>query len=152
MKTKFAIGCLVQWYEIEIVGEYVESLKQALNHYTDDELLVDFTFNINQMLEKVDESQTSIETLVNKFTEMMEERDRAELTDVFKPIFRPPAWKMSSASIKAAKDVGIDILTLSPYDNSNRKLYLKYLQENIKIDADGQGTIKTLKELSIVNP
>ena len=73
MKTKFAIGCLVQWYEIEIVGEYVESLKRALNHYKDDELLVDFTFNINQMLEKVDESQTSIETLVNKFTDMMDD-------------------------------------------------------------------------------
>ena len=73
MKTKFAIGCLVQWYEIEIVDEYIESLKQSLNHYSDDELLVDFTFNINQMLEKVDESQTSIETLVNKFTDMMDD-------------------------------------------------------------------------------
>ena len=73
MKTKFGIGCLVQWYEIEIVNEYIESLKQALNHYNDDELLVDFTFNVNQMLEKVDESQTSIETLVNKFTHMMNE-------------------------------------------------------------------------------
>ena len=71
MKTKFAIGCLVQWYEIEIVGEYVESLKQALTD--DDEVMVDFTFNINQMLEKVDESQTSIETLVNKFTNMMDD-------------------------------------------------------------------------------
>ena len=30
MNNKFAIGCLVQWYEIEIVGEYIESLKQAL--------------------------------------------------------------------------------------------------------------------------
>ena len=53
MKTKFGIGCLVQWYEIEIVNEYIESLKQALNHFNDNELLIDFTFNINQMLEKV---------------------------------------------------------------------------------------------------
>ena len=38
LNNKFAIGCLVQWYEIEIVGEYIESLKQALNHIdnTDD--------------------------------------------------------------------------------------------------------------------
>ena len=71
MKTKFAIGCLVQWYEIDMVGEYIDSLKDALNHYNDDELLIDFTFNINQMLERVDESQTSIETIVNKFTDMM---------------------------------------------------------------------------------
>ena len=30
IKNKFAIGCLVQWYEIEIVGEYIDSLIQAL--------------------------------------------------------------------------------------------------------------------------
>ena len=29
MKTKFAIGCLVQWYEVDIIGEYVDSLKEA---------------------------------------------------------------------------------------------------------------------------
>ena len=29
MKTKFAIGCLVQWYECDIIEEYVESLKDA---------------------------------------------------------------------------------------------------------------------------
>lgn len=23
MKTKFAIGCLVQWYEVEILNEYI---------------------------------------------------------------------------------------------------------------------------------
>ena len=30
MKTKFAIGCLVQWYEVEIVEEYMRSLELAL--------------------------------------------------------------------------------------------------------------------------
>ncbi len=36
-------------------------------------------------------------------------------------------------------------------DDANRRLYLKYLQEKIEIDADGNGTIKTLKELSNSN-
>ena len=27
LKNKFAIGCLVQWYEIEIIEEYLQSLK-----------------------------------------------------------------------------------------------------------------------------
>ena len=40
MKTKFAIGCLVQWYEIEIVGEYIESLKQSLKHQDDKNIIV----------------------------------------------------------------------------------------------------------------
>ena len=30
LKNKYAIGCLVQWYEIEIFEEYLESLKNAL--------------------------------------------------------------------------------------------------------------------------
>ena len=73
MRTKFAIGCLVQWYEIEIIGDYIESLKQSLNYYNDDELMVDFTFNINQNLEQLDEKQISIEEIVNKFTSMMDD-------------------------------------------------------------------------------
>tara|TARA_R100000152_G_C6780265_1_gene212814 strand:+ start:720 stop:1718 length:999 start_codon:yes stop_codon:yes gene_type:complete len=73
MQTKFAIGCLVQWYEIEIIGEYIESLKQSLNYYNDDELIVDFTLNINQNLEQLDEKQISIEEIVNKFTDMMDD-------------------------------------------------------------------------------
>jgi hypothetical protein len=28
MKTKFAIGCLVQWYECDIIEEYVERSKK----------------------------------------------------------------------------------------------------------------------------
>ena len=51
MKTKFAIGCLVQWYEVDIIGEYIETLKEAIDAY-DGEVLVDFTICVNQDLEK----------------------------------------------------------------------------------------------------
>ncbi len=51
MKTKFAIGCLVQWYECDIIEEYVESLKDAINSY-DGEVLVDFIICTNQNLEQ----------------------------------------------------------------------------------------------------
>lgn len=50
-KTVFAIGCLVQWYEVDIIGEYIETLKEAINHY-DGEVVVDFTISGNQELEK----------------------------------------------------------------------------------------------------
>ena len=53
MKTKFAIGCLVQWYEIEIIEEYIESLKDAVDVY-DGEVLLDFTFITCQELEKIE--------------------------------------------------------------------------------------------------
>lgn len=51
MKTKFAIGCLVQWYECDIIEEYAESLKDALDMY-DGNVLVDFVICANQDLEK----------------------------------------------------------------------------------------------------
>ena len=50
MSTKFAIGCLIQWYECDVIGEYIESLKDALNEYKG-EVLVDFTVCANQDLE-----------------------------------------------------------------------------------------------------
>ena len=51
MKTKFAIGCLVQWYECDIIEEYVNSLKDALKEY-EGEVIVDFTIITNEDLEK----------------------------------------------------------------------------------------------------
>lgn len=51
MKTKFAIGCLVQWYESKIFLEYLSTLKSAINLY-DGEVIVDITLSVNQDLEK----------------------------------------------------------------------------------------------------
>ena len=39
--TKFAIGCLVQWYEVNIIDEYIDSLKDSLEFY-DGDVYVDF--------------------------------------------------------------------------------------------------------------
>jgi hypothetical protein len=50
-KTKFAIGCLVQWYEVEMIIEYIETLNEAINEYEGD-VLVDVTLVMNQDLEK----------------------------------------------------------------------------------------------------
>ena len=51
MKTKFAIGCLIQWYECDMVSEYIESLQTAIDSYGGD-VVVDFTICLNQDLEK----------------------------------------------------------------------------------------------------
>ena len=51
MKTKFAIGCLVQWYECDIIEEYLDSLTDAINAY-DGEIMIDFYISKNQDLEK----------------------------------------------------------------------------------------------------
>ena len=54
MKTKFAIGCLVQWYECDIVEEYIESLKEAIEEYGTPRVDVEvhFTVSMSQKLEK----------------------------------------------------------------------------------------------------
>ena len=72
MKTKFAIGCLVQWYEIEMVGEYINSLKKSLVD-TKDNVIVDFTFNINQKLEKIDPKLAKMDDLINKFKSLIKD-------------------------------------------------------------------------------
>ena len=50
-KTKFAIGCLIQWYEVDIIGEYIETLKEAIEHY-DGDVIATFTVDASGNLEK----------------------------------------------------------------------------------------------------
>lgn len=51
MKTKFAIGCLVQWYEADIIEEYFSSLHEAVYAY-EGEVGVDILLTTNQKLEQ----------------------------------------------------------------------------------------------------
>lgn len=56
MKTKIAIGCLVQWYEIDIIPEYIQSLKEAVTYYdSDSDIWIDFRISLNEQLEKCTE-------------------------------------------------------------------------------------------------
>ena len=47
MKTKFAIGCLIQWYEVDVIKEYTDSLRDAVDYY-DGTIKIDFTIVTNQ--------------------------------------------------------------------------------------------------------
>ena len=54
INNKIAIGCLVQWYEIELIGEYVQSVRNALDIIDNKEnVIVHFTLVTNQDLEKI---------------------------------------------------------------------------------------------------
>lgn len=59
-----------------------------------------------------------------KFKLMFEIVDRAGLSETFKPVFRPPAWRMSPSAIKVSNDVGIKTLALSPKDYA-KQVYSK---------------------------
>ncbi len=75
IKNTFAIGCLVQWYEIEIIGEYIQSLKDAIGEVENKKnIIVDFTFVTNQDLEKIDDEH-EINSLRFKFQSMVKDFD-----------------------------------------------------------------------------
>ena len=47
MNNKIAIGCLIQWYEIELIPLYLESVKQSLDHIENKEnIIVDLYFSL----------------------------------------------------------------------------------------------------------
>ena len=65
LNNKFAIGCLVQWYEIEIFEEYLESLMNSLKEIDNKEnVIVDIFFNMAQNLETIDENQITIKEIL----------------------------------------------------------------------------------------
>ena len=71
MKTTFAIGCLVQWYEIEILPEYIDSLLGAVNAYDKDKVLIDLKLIINQDLERLD-SPGKLDYILSQFNQQLE--------------------------------------------------------------------------------
>ena len=59
-KTKFAIGCLVQWYEVEIINEYLDTLKESIQEY-DGDVVIDVTLVLNQDLENTSLGESEFE-------------------------------------------------------------------------------------------
>ena len=71
-KNKIAIGCLVQWYEIKLIEEYLQSLKNALDQIDNKKnVVVDILFNLNQELEKVDTEKSSISDIRKEFYKIL---------------------------------------------------------------------------------
>jgi hypothetical protein len=60
-----ATGCLVQWFEIDMIDEYINSLKTSIG-INKDKVIIDFGIVINQQLEKFDTSQGNFENIIIK--------------------------------------------------------------------------------------
>ena len=70
LNNTFAIGCLVQFYEIDIIEDYFKSLKYSKENVENEEnITIDVCLNLNQGLEKLDESKMDV-------TELKEKMDR----------------------------------------------------------------------------
>ena len=71
LKNKFAIGCFVQWYEVELVDEYIQSVRESLIDISNRKnVIVDICFNMSQTLEKIDKSQMKLDDIFQRFLEI----------------------------------------------------------------------------------
>ena len=68
LKYKYAIGCIVQWYEVEMYEEYIQSIVNSLSEVENKEnVVVDLCFYLSNNLEEIDESQMTIHRILNRF-------------------------------------------------------------------------------------
>lgn len=64
-----AVGTLVQWYEIEILEEYLNSLAIAASNLKD-KIIIDLCLSTNQDLEKIDTSKTTLREIEVRFNSL----------------------------------------------------------------------------------
>ena len=68
LNNKFAIGCLAQWYEIEIFEEYIESVMNSLVDIDNKKnVTVDIVVNLSQSLEEVDREQLELGEIFQRY-------------------------------------------------------------------------------------
>ena len=71
-KNKIAIGCLVQWYEIELVSEYLQSVKNAVDQVENkDNVIIDLYFNLDETLEKIDTAKIQKWEILEKYHQIL---------------------------------------------------------------------------------
>ena len=118
LNNKFAIGCLVQWYEVEIFEEYIYSLINSLQDIDNKHnVTVDICFNIAQNLEKIDESQMSMEDIFQRFLKV---RDVLSEQNISKNI------KFYPSGIQYINDKDLKPYTIADY---RREFNERYCEE-----------------------
>lgn len=74
LNNKFAIGCLVQFYEIDIIKDYLLSVKKSLEVIDNkDNVFIDILLNLNESLEEIDITKKTLDDVKNEFDSMLKE-------------------------------------------------------------------------------
>lgn len=79
----------------------------------------------------------SYEDALKKFDLMFEEVSKAGLKEVFSPLFRPPAWRMSEGAIKASLHSGIKTLALfskNPSMQKEARVHYPNIDKDLKVN------------------
>ena len=90
------------------------------------------------------------EGAVGKFNSMFEEVSKAGLSEIFSPLFRPPAWKISEGAVKAALDSGIKTLALFSKDEALQNQFcIHYPAIDDKFKINYASSFPPIKEIFI---
>jgi|MDSZ01.3.fsa_nt_gb hypothetical protein len=74
IKNKYIIGTHIMFYEIEMVGEHVQSIINAVKEVKNQEnISVDLFFNISEYFEKIDRTKISKDELISRFKELVKQ-------------------------------------------------------------------------------
>ena len=72
--NKISIGCLVQWYEIEMIEEYLISVRNAVHEVKNrGNVTIDICMNLNEDLEKLDTSNFTMYEIEERFLKMVKD-------------------------------------------------------------------------------
>jgi len=72
LNNKFAIGCLVQFYEIDIIKDYLLSVKKSLEVIDNkDNVFIDILLNLNESLEEIDITKKTLDDVKNEFDNIL---------------------------------------------------------------------------------
>lgn len=67
LNNTIAIGCLVQFYEIRIIEDYIKSVSYALENVDNKEnVIIDICFNMNEKLEAIDRNVITPQEIVKR--------------------------------------------------------------------------------------
>ncbi|MBT7556970.1 hypothetical protein HN615_08600 [Candidatus Woesearchaeota archaeon] len=67
LNNTIAIGCLVQFYEIRIIEDYIKSVSYALENVDNKEnVIIDICFNMNEKLESIDRNEITSQEIVKR--------------------------------------------------------------------------------------
>ena len=118
LNNTFAIGCLVQWYEVEIINEYIQSVEMALlNIENKENVIVDICFNMGQNLEKIDEDKMKLDKIFKRFLKIREDLSLEHINTRIR--FVP-------AGIQNANDENLKPYTIADY---RREFNEKYCEQ-----------------------
>ena len=68
LRHKYIVGTQVMFYEIEMLSDFIDSVRQSLKHVSNKQnVTIDMCFNISQYFEKIDTTTISKDELLSKF-------------------------------------------------------------------------------------